>query len=41
MSDAGWLAIALTAGAVFAALWVTRERWIHRRRARRRGLDGQ
>ena len=35
MSDLGWLVLAVVAGLVFAVLWVTREAWIYRRRARR------
>jgi len=34
MTDAGWLLLAVTAGAVFAVFWIKRELWIHRRRAR-------
>jgi len=35
MSETGWLLLAVGAGLVFAVLWVLREVWIHRRRARR------
>ena len=34
MSDAGWLAVAVVAGALFAVGWVKREMWVRRRRAR-------
>ena len=36
MSDTGWLIVALLAGVLFAAGWIKRELWIHRRRAARR-----
>jgi hypothetical protein len=35
MSDAAWLALAVSAGLLIAAAWGTRERAIHRRRRQR------
>jgi hypothetical protein len=35
MSDAAWLALAVTSGVLIAAAWVSRERVIHRRRRQR------
>lgn len=35
MSEGAWLAIAVIAGTLFAWVFVKRELWIHRRRARR------
>jgi hypothetical protein len=35
LSDVGWLVLAVVVGVVFAVLWLKREVWIHRRRARR------
>jgi hypothetical protein len=34
VTEAGWLALALVAGVLFAIGWVKRELWIHRRRRR-------
>ena len=34
MSDAAWLIVAVAAGLLLAAAWVSRERAIHRRRRR-------
>jgi hypothetical protein len=36
MSDTVWLAIAITAGALFAWGWIKREQWIHHRRTSKR-----
>lgn len=35
MSDIGWLAVAITAGALAVIGWIARERWVMRRRRRR------
>jgi hypothetical protein len=34
VSDAGWLVVAIVAGALFVVGWIKRERWIARRRRR-------
>jgi hypothetical protein len=36
VSEIGWLALALVAGALLAYGWIKRELWVHRRRARAR-----
>jgi hypothetical protein len=35
VSEVGWLALSIVAGAVFAGGWVLRERWVRSRRGRR------
>jgi hypothetical protein len=34
VTEAGWLAVAVVAGVLFAFGWIKRERWIARRRRR-------
>ena len=35
MGDTGWLIVAIVTGVLAAVGWITRERWIMRRRRRR------
>jgi hypothetical protein len=35
MSEVAWLVVAIVAGVLFVFGWITRERWIARRRRRR------
>ncbi|HET8578396.1 MAG TPA: hypothetical protein VFO18_14980 [Methylomirabilota bacterium] len=36
MSDTGWLVLAIVVGSLATVGWIQRERWIHRRRRRKR-----
>jgi len=39
MTDTAWLILAVAVGMLVAAVWVARERAIHRRRRRARGEE--
>jgi hypothetical protein len=39
VTEATWLVLAVVAGTLFAIGWITRERWIHRRRRQRKAQD--